>query len=203
MEIEEGTKSEIRITAILRKKLEHRTSVRKRWCFITHVPRDRQVSAPLWCEPCPWCAAGHLLLLSKPISPALTLSWSTVPLPDCLDMVEWACVGVGFSILESSVIPATGHYEEHLVPEPHCKLSSYLNCAPFGSQYLLPSPMVVPGCSLATGLTCSWCCLLGWAAQTAQCQPQVKHPGEDSRNCGTKVWHVLAREKALCLWDCG
>lgn len=48
MEIEEGTKSEIRITAtnVLRMKLEHRTSVRRRWCFITHVPRDRQISVP-------------------------------------------------------------------------------------------------------------------------------------------------------------
>lgn len=47
------------------------------------------------------------LAVSKPISPALTLPWSTVPLPDCLDMVERAPVEVGLSILESASIPAT------------------------------------------------------------------------------------------------
>lgn len=140
------------------------------------------------------------LAVPKAISAALTLSWSSVPLPDCLDMVEWASVDVDLSILDSSIIPATGHHEEHPVPEPHCKMSSHLNCAPFGSQDLLPFPMVVPGCSLAThnlpallfvlfpGLGCT---------DSAQCQPQVKHPGEFSRNGSTKMpWHVLARDKA-------
>lgn len=88
--------------------------------------------------------------VSKPISPSLILSLSTVPLPDCLDMVERASVDAGLSILESSISPATGHHKEHPLPEPHCKMSSHLNCGLFGSQDLLPSPVVMPGCSLAT-----------------------------------------------------
>lgn len=143
------------------------------------------------------------LAVSKPISPSLILSWSTVPLPDCLDMVERASVDAGLSILESSIIPATGHHKEHPLPEPHCKMSSRLNCGLFGSQDLLPSPVVMPGCSLAThSLDPVFVLFAGSGAQTAQCQPQVKHPGEDSRNCSTMA--CLGQGKGtLCLCGCG